>query len=531
MRLRRAKAPRKMFTFDEVKQQVEAFDLAASSFLNLLGKYPDMLDLLKVLTQKRGTIQDLVELIGDLRLFGHPFREWTEKYLSDPENQKLAQAQKSAGERIIDEILFVTGSYKRDPTRGGDLAEFLGDKLFLVINNLQALQGFVLEALRDLKTYDSDPAPKKFKYKGFSVLNPEGLREDAALGLLDGVSYALALFKKKGLEDLVKQGVKNVIVRPLDAYGGEPEQGRKPENIHGRYNPQTKAIELHVQALGGSPRLMKNWVHEVFLHEFGHHVHMSYLSREAKEFWDGTWDPVAEAEAELLNNLRVSGKDRERFFKLIKGAGWNPQKAGRKVKGLDRIKFLSWLSESGAIKPDAKQVRLTESGARIFDFFQDPEGFVKEDWETVPGHMGLYAPHEFFRKDVQDEVREEVKRLRRVFLNRLWLSGSRGGYAYHVTPAVAERIKKQDRSVAEAVAQVAEQWGTPTEYGKTNVREDFAESFVQFMTSPQKMTENGLYRMKRTLWLSGFGGKSVMRVARRWLAKHGATPWVEQRMS
>lgn len=53
----------------------------------------------------------------------------------------------------------------------------------------------------------------------------------------------------------------------------------------------------------------------------------------------------------------------------------------------------------------------------------------------------------------------------------------------------------------------------PTEYGKTNKFEDFAETFVVFMTKPEMLTPTSKYRMQQVLSLSGLYGKPVMRLA------------------
>ena len=74
-----------------------------------------------------------------------------------------------------------------------------------------------------------------------------------------------------------------------------------------------------------------------------------------------------------------------------------------------------------------------------------------------------------------------------------------------------ERIRSEDKSVDQALDAL----GIPTHYGRTNIKEDFAETFVLFMVAPDRLSEIARYRMGRALWLSGFHGKPVMRVARR----------------
>lgn len=63
-----------------------------------------------------------------------------------------------------------------------------------------------------------------------------------------------------------------------------------------------------------------------------------------------------------------------------------------------------------------------------------------------------------------------------------------------------------------------------SEYGHTDQYEDFAETFVVFMVTPEKLTPTAKFRVQRVLSLSGLYGKPVMRLAetvlRRYLARN-----------
>ena len=70
-------------------------------------------------------------------------------------------------------------------------------------------------------------------------------------------------------------------------------------------------------------------------------------------------------------------------------------------------------------------------------------------------------------------------------------------------PAKAQRDTKLD------------ELGIPTDYGKTNEREDFAETFLLFIVDPQRLSPTATFRMQRALSLSGLYGKPVMHLAQR----------------
>jgi len=55
--------------------------------------------------------------------------------------------------------------------------------------------------------------------------------------------------------------------------------------------------------------------------------------------------------------------------------------------------------------------------------------------------------------------------------------------------------------------------GIVSDYGATDEQEDFAETFVAFMSAPEKLTPTSKFRMQRALSLSGLYGKPVMRLA------------------
>lgn len=55
----------------------------------------------------------------------------------------------------------------------------------------------------------------------------------------------------------------------------------------------------------------------------------------------------------------------------------------------------------------------------------------------------------------------------------------------------------------------------PTEYGLTNVKEDFAETFAWYVIDPSQLDQVARDRMKAVLTLSASGGKSFMKLAKR----------------
>jgi hypothetical protein len=283
--------------------------------------------------------------------------------------------------------------------------------------------------------------------------------------------------------------------------------GLREEGFAGLYVHQAQQIHLSALLMSSQPaKMMSNWVHEVFLHEMGHHLHLSYLHPRAREEWDSGWVGVEQARAKLEAQYSVTPADRWRFWKLIERSGWDPKQAGAKLKGIDRAKFLVWLNrtEGNQVSSSFKQLRLTDYGKAVMRFFRDPE--IKYQ--------------EYVQDNSPERAREMVERLKKTYMSNLELTEWYATRNYPTLDAdTVEKIRAEDKSVNEALDKL----GIPTDYGRKDTMEDFAESFVMFMTAPERLSDVALYRMKRALALSGLYGRMVMKVAARW---HPPCPWV-----
>ena len=366
------------------------------------------------------------------------------------------------------------------------------------------------------------PAPKRFSYSKLTVLNPDGLPDKVARTLLDGLDYVIGLFKRRGVEALFYESVK--VIRLFSDYAPS-NQGPAT----GHYNTAAKRIGLSAVALEqmkGGGRFLKSWVHEIFLHELGHHLHLSILPTTAKAEWDAGWAGVEDAKQELeakVDTLRaVEHADRVKFVKLLEGSGWDPKKAGRKVKGIERLRFLAWLYQPNPLYPTSltttpSQVRLNATGTRLFDFLRDPEGSIQRDYtESDYDWMGPEGLEDFRQEKLQ-ETHQMVQR-------NLGIDSESASYAGpYLDPGTVEEVVSQDKTVEKAIDAIQ----VPGEYARTNEKEDFAETFVAFMAAPGKLSDQAKYRMQRTLSLAGLYGKPIMRLAAE-VQVHKYTRLVEQ---
>jgi hypothetical protein len=356
--------------------------------------------------------------------------------------------------------------------------------------------------LRPLETYEkvvsdlvSKVAPARLTYDGFAVDNPDRLLEPTVRALLGGVDYVLALFKKRGLEEMLRDGLR----------GGIGLYGRPPEgsDAAGHYFSTKGRIQLYaVHMIGASGgKLMQDWIAEVFLHEFGHHVHLSVMPKDAMEAWNGTWDEVKSEKKKLEETLQsITGPERMRYWNLLEAAGYQPNKAAAKMKPIDKLKFGVWLRNPRINGPliTPAQFRLSKEGQEYFSFFLDPEKYLREERFTTKEQDGEKAYEDLFN------------RVQRQRYSRLGLLDA-GNDPLPI--AMAEELMKADPSLQKAVDAALDKLQPVTEYAKTNEKEDFAEAFVAFVAAPEKLTPSAKFRMQRALSLAGLYGKSLGRVS------------------
>ena len=387
---------------------------------------------------------------------------------------------------------------REKPWYKGPVAIILGDTLTqedanatseAYVDYLYALDKYQGEVQR----YLSQVAPTSFSYEGFRVLNPNRIGEARAMKMLAGISWLVSLFKEKGMLEILRNSAAHLLLN--GDIGGN--------NWHGYCSYQSKLIALSTKMLdkdGG--RLWKDWVQEVFLHEVGHSVHTRFITKDAKDFWDGTWKPVQEARDVLT---KVTQADMARFYVRLEKNAFNPMATAKGLKAADKVKFAYWLRHPAIGEPliTPNQFRPTKKGQFVFNCLRDPVAYAKEqgrewdmdaaDWKTDAVAKVIRARKDTMGFDMGDLPIDDKE---------------------------LTELREADPSIDQSIEDLYQELGVPSEYGKTDKYEDFAECFVLFMAAPEELSANALYRMKRTLWLSGYGGKPVMRLAQRVVERH-----------
>ena len=389
---------------------------------------------------------------------------------------------------------------------------------------------FVKEATRYLT-----PAPEKFTWKGLTVNNPIAVSEGVTKRALDALNEGMELLKRRGLEDALYASLKSInFVREGSKFKGQATG--KDYTSAGYYTEAAKTITLVISQVDAdqNSRQIKRWFTEIFLHELGHHIHMSYITREAKEFWDSGWDFVNEAKRRVAEQTVVDLKDIAAYSKGLGTLKWDFQAYGRKLKGFDRAKYLVWLFTSG-ISTTVTQVRLTKYGLYVQYFSRDhANNFMYDDTEALEEALAVYRDRGYpllrglpdyvqdymrdgggpldseFREAVSDymlkELGQEGFTIWTRFISKLPLK---------IPVEIMDDLVKVDSGIHEAVQDAIEALGIPSDYGKENFLEDFAETFVLFVAAPDRLSSVARWRMGRTLGISEAGGKKVLRLSKK----------------
>ncbi len=162
-----------------------------------------------------------------------------------------------------------------------------------------------LDALKNkLRKIFSQTAPAKFSYSGFQVSNQEHFYDEYCRKALAGFDFLRAVFKKRGVEKLIGDGIKQINL-VIDADGATAY-----------FNSRDLEMTISVPDVvkRGAGRFLDSAANETILHEFGHFVHLNYIRGEAKEAWDQPWgkhdtlprgDKPSPERKELLDNLEV----------------------------------------------------------------------------------------------------------------------------------------------------------------------------------------------------------------------------------
>lgn len=373
-----------------------------------------------------------------------------------------------------------------------------GDMILEVIDGKREATDFLtaLDRYRDaIDDVVHSVAPEHFTYQGFKMWNPEHLGEQMCRRLFEGIDYVMALFKHRGVEPLLHEGLKRVELLP------NPSMEKLDPTALGLYLANARTIVLSTQLVSlGRGRFMK-WINEAFLHEFGHHLHLNYLPPAARAAWDAGWQVVKDKQEALRTAFKsITAEDRDKFFEALMATKFDANKASKRFDGVGKVKFGVWLRAPMLGDPfiTPKQFRWTKAGQALAMYYTDRQSYMKENYDWIPEGSPEY----------ERQVEMVDKRLKDK-LGLLW----DGKMAIPQTTVM--ELSKSNPVMQQAVEEAIKQLEIVTDYGEKNEKEDFAETFVAFMGAPERLTPTAKFRMQRTLSLANFYNKPVVRLAEK----------------
>jgi hypothetical protein len=379
-----------------------------------------------------------------------------------------------------------------------DLVRPKGEMIIEVIDGKREATDF-LEALEVYRNAIDDVvqsvAPEHFTYQGFKMWNPERLGEAMCRRLFEGVDYVVALFKRRGVEPLLREGLKQVELLP------KPSMENLDSTALGLYITNSKTIILSTQLVSlGRGRFMK-WINEAFLHEFGHHVHLSYLPPAARAEWDAGWKEVKDKQEVLQHAFKsITAEDRAKFFDVLVATKFEPNLAVKRLEPVAKVKFGIWLRTPMMGDPliTPKQFRWTKPGRELENFYTDRPSYMRTHYEWIPEGSPEYER----QVDLVDKRWKDKLAL-------LW--DGKMSIPQNTVLELSKSNPVMQQAVEEAIAKLE----IVSDYGKRNEKEDFAETFVAFMDAPEHLTPTAKFRMQRTLSLANFYNKPVVRLAEK----------------
>jgi len=362
----------------------------------------------------------------------------------------------------------------------------------------------VIETMKDLTNAISalfaDLYPKNFTYKGFNIRNTDRLSRYVVNNMLEGIEVLVEIFKKRAMTHALQDGLRFVVLRFARKFDG---------NAAATYSHDFRNITMLQWTL--NPREdghYENWIVETFIHEFGHYIHQAYLSKDAKQVWDEGWTGVEKAKYQDMVENRpvvINKEDRDNYYDWWKAKRYDFKAVAFDMEegSPDQIKYMGWLAlDDIGLSYDPNAVVLTPFAKQMSKFFRTPKAEWLEEFKNSKKDDPLYG--EDFLVDFAEQ---EYTKKRNSYFDALRFGGPKS-YSTQYLPKEpsANRTNRADEALAEL--------GLPTPYAGTNLKEDFAETFVMFLLKPERLSKIARYRMERALSLSGLYGKPVMQLAK-----------------
>jgi len=354
-----------------------------------------------------------------------------------------------------------------------------------------AVSGFIEHDLRysieNLIEDDRMMVPEQFQLGKFTVTDDYGLHERSASHWFDAVRHASKILEAKGFGYLLYG---RLVLTDSDQWGG-------------MYYSADDHVDLYLNKNEGGH---VGSLVTTLIHELGHRLWFKFLDQGRRDLFSAPWidqDEIVREVYEKVNQvLTVPPQEKEEAFKIIRDYGYLYSKFIQwATKTPER--HLRWRRLAGYIVPDlgADAAYMVEKGdfskegfAKARKFVAERDHYLKEQEDEATRYPPGSDDHKTFLEQA-GKVRERIARMWESH-HREWTEDKPQLQMNFSVEEIQEafepgRLDTQHplaREIQE-VLKISPIKPSVSEYGQTNRKEDFAETFEKVMMGKEKRHE------------------------------------------
>lgn len=329
---------------------------------------------------------------------------------------------------------------------------------------------------------DVSTVPQHFKLGPFTVTDDYGCPEDMAGAWFDAVRYAVKLLKQKGLGYLCYG--KLVLSLGVDAGGA----------WSGLYQQNNDTISLALR-LSQTQTTRPPWKHLVrtVIHELGHRLWFKFLDAGQRDTFATPWIDQETGLRDLREKIwalwEIPIKEREKAFKVAWDSGFDTKVFRKWLKEdpLRAMRWTRWLEFAYPAGVEYVHGPMAHKGKLYGKSWSELKKHLAYITSGDDGGNSSYVAK--FRKKNYDQFMEPKAGYQSYF--------SEEALRWAYEPGSAKGTHPLTKDIQESM-KIAKIEPSVSDYGNTNRREDFAESFADVVTGKEKSRQIQM-RIQRAL--------------------------------
>lgn len=303
-------------------------------------------------------------------------------------------------------------------------------------------------------------------YKGISIMFENEMFNEEKLEIKNLLDETESLFSSKSILVKLNQLIKNLVVTNTQAcrkklqetgvigtpkskiQGSTSSYNYKPGTFGGVYGPNQEVIFLSTN----KEHRHKGGILKIFVHELSHALHISYIHKDAKNYWDDSSNSVI------------------RYFKRLDALNDEFKKLNLENEEKINKLYLYFIEELIRFRDSMSSSSITNNSTK--SIFDNIDNFYDENMDQ---NKIIY--NNIVSNQTNNIIVEDFNEAQS-FLNHVIL-----------------KFK----------------FMFPTKYALTNNQEDFAECFTMFLLKREKLSDWNINRMNNTLAKSNNSGVKIIK--------------------